>query len=141
MEKICSTCKVSKDVSEFYKNSRCRDGYANGCKQCTDACSTRWRQANGDKHECAKARRYAATKQLVVEYKSSRGCIVCGVTEPVCLDMHHLDPSQKETDPSNLIHCSYSRWLKEAEKCVVVCKNCHAMVHAGIITLNIGEPG
>jgi hypothetical protein len=32
--KICRQCKISKDLFEFYKSTRNRDGYENSCKTC-----------------------------------------------------------------------------------------------------------
>jgi hypothetical protein len=139
MEKLCGSCNITKNVSEFYKNSKRKDGLASGCKQCVDAASTKWRHANTKRHEQKKTERHTTTKSLVEQYKRERGCVVCGENNPVCLDMHHLDPSQKETHPSNLISVSYNRWLQEATKCVVVCRNCHAKLHAGVIILVIRD--
>ena len=141
MEKTCSTCKVTKNVSEFYKNSKRKDGFASGCKKCVDVASARWRSENQCRHYNRKSDRHAKNKLLVEQYKRERGCIVCGENTPVCLDLHHLDPAQKEAHPSQFIGVSYKRWLGEAEKCVVICSNCHRKVHAGIITLDIGELG
>ena len=32
--KICSKCKIEKDLDDFYKNKITKDGYQNTCKQC-----------------------------------------------------------------------------------------------------------
>lgn len=34
--KTCSVCNQEKDESEFRKQSSCRDGYKNKCKNCDD---------------------------------------------------------------------------------------------------------
>ena len=51
----------------------------------------------------------------------------------VALSLHHIDPAQK--DPN--FHCfrgwSWRRVLREIAKCVLVCNNCHAAIHAGVI--------
>jgi len=32
--KVCSKCKKEKNIEEFVKNRRCKDGYRNPCKEC-----------------------------------------------------------------------------------------------------------
>jgi len=65
------------------------------------------------------------------DYKSSRGCFFCPETTYVCLDLHHLDPSKKDINPSKAM--SRDQFLEEASKCIVVCSNCHRKLHAGIL--------
>lgn len=44
-EKKCTVCKEVKPMSEFYKDSRCRDGCYTKCKKCHAAAVKKW-QAN-----------------------------------------------------------------------------------------------
>lgn len=41
-KKICSKCKIEKDVCEFYKNKQTKDGIYSSCKRC----KLKWRQEN-----------------------------------------------------------------------------------------------
>jgi hypothetical protein len=50
------------------------------------------------------------------------------------LELHHSDPSVKEDHPS-LLRTSWDRWLTEAQKCIILCCNCHRKVHAGILKI------
>jgi predicted HNH restriction endonuclease len=77
--------------------------------------------------------RMAAKRQEIAEWKRVRGCSVCGETEPWVLDMHHLDPTEKETQPAQ--SATLKTFLKEADKCVLLCSNCHRKVHAGVLRL------
>ncbi|MCK9543603.1 MAG: endonuclease VII domain-containing protein [Novosphingobium sp.] len=36
-QKICSKCKVPKDLNEFHKRKSSKDGYDHHCKECTNA--------------------------------------------------------------------------------------------------------
>jgi hypothetical protein len=64
------------------------------------------------------------------------GCIRCGESEYVALDFHHIDPNIKESNVSKLLAgASTKRMLKEIEKCVVICANCHRKLHAGLWSL------
>jgi hypothetical protein len=66
----------------------------------------------------------------IQEYKQHCSCLFCGETEPVCLDFHHLSGTEKEFNISwNNQHVNILDVLKELEKCVVLCSNCHRKIH------------
>ena len=64
--------------------------------------------------------------------KNSLSCAICSENDPIAIDLHHLDPSAKEA----LVYTkaahgqSWSNVVKEFEKCVALCSNCHRKVHA-----------
>ena len=66
-------------------------------------------------------------------------CIKCGYNKySGALDFHHGDSSKKDFSLSVKGLCySWNTVVKEAEKCVLLCKNCHAEVGAGRIKLKI----
>jgi hypothetical protein len=52
------------------------------------------------------------------------------------LQFHHRDPSAKIQTISRLIRNSgFSTAVKEAEKCTLLCANCHAELHDGLLTI------
>ena len=61
-------------------------------------------------------------------------CVVCGYKKYAgALDFHHTDPKAK-TFALSVKGLSYS-WdslVREARKCVLVCKNCHTEIEAGL---------
>lgn len=58
-------------------------------------------------------------------------CIVCGYSKYTCsLDFHHIDPLLKDVKFANMRNWSWHRTKKEIKKCVLLCKNCHAAIHA-----------
>lgn len=60
-------------------------------------------------------------------YKRERGCVNCEEDDPICLEFHHIDPSQKEI---NIAQCTSRRSaLKEIEKCEILCLKCHDTLH------------
>ena len=66
---------------------------------------------------------------------------MCGYSEVnQALAFHHLDPSQKEFSISSKTkssgRISWGRIKRELDKCVLLCSNCHAGVHAGAIDLD-----
>ena len=70
-------------------------------------------------------------KTKLVEYKGEK-CQCCGYNRCIrALEFHHLDPSQKDFTISGKSK-SFETLKKEADKCILVCSNCHKEIHAGI---------
>ena len=90
-------------------------------------------------YRCTKCRceavgaRRKKLKLLLVEYKGNK-CERCGYDKCVdALDFHHLDPLQKEFGLSHKgLTRSIDKLKAEADKCILVCANCHREIHAGI---------
>ena len=66
--------------------------------------------------------------------KLTRGCDRCGYNKCAqALEWHHPNGDKKQ-DPSNILsngnETAYRRYLEEAEKCELLCANCHREVHA-----------
>jgi hypothetical protein len=131
--KYCCGCEQSKPIVEFRKRSNSKDGLASRCKNCADIGAEDWRQRNLQKRKTQSAALVRATQIKFNEWRQNKGCLCCGENTPVCLDLHHLDPSMKEGNPSKFVKYGWKRLMEEAEKCVVVCRNCHAKIHAGLI--------
>jgi hypothetical protein len=64
-------------------------------------------------------------------------CALCGFAECLAaLQFHHVDPSTKSFALSREgVTRSLARARKDAEKCVLLCANCHAKVEAGLAQL------
>lgn len=133
---ICSKCKQEKPETEFTKDKSKRTGFCWWCKSCN---AIRARDKSTPEHAARKrasAARYQTNKQQLDAWKSERGCCMCAENDAVCLDLHHLDPTQKEMNVSSVIsRRTWDRVLTEIAKCVVICSNCHRKLHAGTVTL------
>jgi len=44
--KICATCKIEKEITEFHKNCDTKDGYVNKCKTCVQEYDVVYRQSD-----------------------------------------------------------------------------------------------
>ncbi|HVZ75911.1 MAG TPA: HNH endonuclease signature motif containing protein [Candidatus Paceibacterota bacterium] len=64
-------------------------------------------------------------------------CIACGYKKYAgALDFHHIDPNKKSFALSvKGLSYSWESLVAEAKKCVLVCKNCHTEIEAGIIKI------
>lgn len=61
-------------------------------------------------------------------------CQVCGHTKTHNLSFHHKDPLNKKFEISGMrLTYSIAKLIMEAEKCNVVCRNCHGDIHHGNI--------
>lgn len=59
-------------------------------------------------------------------------CLRCGFDAfASALDVHHPDPSIKDPGFQAMRYWKWERVAKEIKSCVLLCKNCHAGVHAG----------
>lgn len=79
-----------------------------------------------------KERKRVELQRQIFEYKAmGGGCERCGETNPVCLEFHHLDESEKKYSVGRLISNtpSIETVMNEVEKCQLLCRNCHRQVH------------
>lgn len=57
-------------------------------------------------------------------------CIRCLNTFPdCCYDFHHLDPTIKDKKISGIMRLDIKKLWEELEKCILLCANCHRIVH------------
>lgn len=118
--KKCNQCGLEKPGTEFYmKSERGKKGIGNFCKV------------------CASGKVVARYKSYKLSYLALKGgcCQVCGFDKyEGALEFHHVDPAEKDDSIAKMMrHPSSPKVLAELEKCVLVCSNCHRMIHAGII--------
>lgn len=73
-------------------------------------------------------------KKKLIEYKGGE-CENCGYNRcEQALDFHHRDPKKKDFDIGSNSY-SFDKMKKEADKCALLCANCHREVHAGLINV------
>ena len=79
-------------------------------------------------------------KRLAVEYKGGK-CERCSYNKSIeALDFHHLDPAEKEFGLSNKgLTRSWEKTKMELDKCVLLCANCHRLLHWAIKQAEVNE--
>ena len=72
-----------------------------------------------------------ANRRWFATYKKTLSCIECGQNHPATLDFHHVIHDKDHRKVNDLVSDGHSRVriLKEIAKCVVLCSNCHRIVH------------
>ena len=72
------------------------------------------------------AKRRNRRKHHLNNYKTKKGCAVCGYNAQGCaLDFDHLDRKTKLASVSRLTLGSLKKLFDEIRKCQVLCRNCH----------------
>lgn len=117
-EKTCSTCGVTKALTEFYRNHKQPDGHLKHCKTCFKA-----------KYGEGIAARSKQCRKALQDIKMARGCADCGYNKhPAALQFDHL-PEHVKLMQVSMMGTGVRKERLEAEiaKCEVVCANCHAV--------------
>lgn len=66
----------------------------------------------------------------VFKFYGGRRCMGCGYTSPLPVyELHHHDQAGKETNVSQIMHHSWAKVEEELHKCILVCANCHRVLH------------
>ncbi|MBI4065995.1 hypothetical protein HY412_02285 [Candidatus Kaiserbacteria bacterium] len=69
------------------------------------------------------------------EYKKERGCSRCGIKDPRVLDFHHKKGEDKLfTIGGFRREVGFGKLTEEIAKCIIVCANCHRILHDEIKT-------
>lgn len=122
-EKLCSTCRRTKTVSEFHASNR-RAGCVikkgtyiqSRCKSCQGKDKAKYRKRN---------------KEFLGRIKLSRGCLECGYNKcAAALDFHHTKVKNFSLSSSRASQASFSDLEREIKNCIILCANCHRERHA-----------
>jgi hypothetical protein len=112
--RFCQKCKSDVKTENFYQR-RGKENSSPYCKPCTNEQTIE---------------RKRKLKSQMIEYKGG-SCVRCGYDKyQGALEFHHLDPKEKDFNPSHLKKYSFDDRIKsELDKCILVCSNCHREIH------------
>ena len=103
----------------------CYKEYLGGHRQYKDVCPS-----------CRVSESRRNKKIELINYKGGK-CQICNYDRcKRVLQFHHIDPELKEFELSNSGTMNIEILKKEADKCILVCANCHGEIHEGLINLN-----
>ena len=141
---MCFGCKTIKDISDFYQNTRRRDGLQTYCIECEKKKNQERRdliiknkkeyyQKHADQFKRNQRARGQSIKKEVIAILGSK-CSCCGLEydgkNGAVFDCHHRDPAEKEFGIGSHQYIDPVLIREEVLKCDLVCKNCHASIHA-----------
>ena len=75
--------------------------------------------------------RHVSRKQELINLMGGK-CTMCGYNKNyAALDFHHVHPEEKSfpLDARHLSNCSVKSLIEEANKCILLCANCHRELH------------
>jgi len=76
--------------------------------------------------------RYKSAAREYIRELKSKGCSLCGYKKCLdALDFHHVNGAEKSAEIGRIKHIPGI--IRELEKCILVCANCHREIHAGQI--------
>ncbi|KKM20286.1 hypothetical protein LCGC14_1646980 [marine sediment metagenome] len=135
LRKNCLKC-VS--LGESAQKCFSRDGEKVKCEVCNKTYIYKRGTHNCNTFRCCSCKnieRQRKAKIKCVEYKGGK-CINCGFNKYMsALVFHHVNPKNKEFRIAKWRIISWNRIKKELNKCILLCANCHAGIHAGHIKL------
>jgi len=113
-ERFCPKCKMMVKTENF-NDRRGRKNSSVYCKPCTTIQTVN---------------RMRKLKQQMVDYKGGC-CQKCGYDKYLgALEFHHINPEEKDFNPSHLKKYSFDERIKEElDKCLLLCANCHRETH------------
>ena len=114
--KICTKCKRELSIDQFYWRNKAKGIRRADCKDC---------------HNGYVKIKYQERQNKIEEFKSQLKCAKCGEMRGYVLDLHHLNPEEKDRTVSRMISNNASDEIiqKEINKCIVLCSNCHREFH------------
>jgi 5-methylcytosine-specific restriction endonuclease McrA len=81
----------------------------------------------------AVTRRHQLIRRTLIEWAGG-ACALCGYDRcVVSLHFHHVDPATKSIEMTMASGKSLATRRAEAQKCVLLCANCHGEVEAGLV--------
>lgn len=127
--KKCSVCKVVKQLDNFSWKNKKEGRKQSCCVECQRKAVNKHYENNKVyyKTKASKRRKIVKDRAAAAKHDMKKdGCILCPEKFYYAIDMHHIDPNEKEDIISRL---SEAKLRKELKKCVPLCANCHRKLH------------
>jgi hypothetical protein len=118
----CVTCKKEYVRKKLDHNS------THCSKKCSD--KDKWRryyERNPSFHKTRKTLAVQESKDFVDGFKTK--CSRCGIEDKRVLDFHHLRDKVQSVGSLRVGGYSKERIIAEIEKCILLCANCHRILH------------
>lgn len=106
----------------------CRNKYFSGEK------SFAWKGGYNKEKRFAQMREAEKTRRIIYKKQAvdmmGGKCVVCGYSSCLAaLEFHHVNPQTKNKSIKDMICGKWNRIKQELVGCVLLCANCHRMIH------------
>lgn len=131
----CSRCgveaKTYEELNLFNKDKRLPYERTSTCKKCCGIKHNKWMKDNRTKLSVWRKEDLKNKQDRLAEHIGGRRCEHCGFehTSFAPFDFHHKVPEEKDVSISDAICRSWTNLIKEVEKCILLCSNCHRIEH------------
>ena len=125
--KICSKCKIPKELEDFPINRTKKDGRAHICKKCQNEYVRQHYKKNKKQYYDRNIRRKNEAREYVINFKKNGKCGRCPEHRWWVLDFHHTN--NKKDYITRLFSYGIDTVKREIEKCELLCANCHRDLH------------
>ena len=120
MVKLCFCCQKEFPI-KLFQTQPGKKTYKN-CRPCRSS---------------SESARKIKLKEQCVSYKGGQ-CSVCGYKKCLsALEFHHVDPKEKKYSISKARGRKFENLKDELDKCVLLCRNCHAETHYLLFEQNL----
>jgi superfamily II helicase len=130
--KMCSRCKIEKELSSFSARKRSKDGKQPVCRECVKTTNKEYYRVTPQLNEQRRA--WKTKENLLVrahlyQHVLNNPCVDCGETDPIVLEFDHVR-GQKEFNIGSAVRNgkTLAQVIDEISKCDVRCANCHKRV-------------
>lgn len=134
--KTCNKCNENREDDDFFFKIKSKNRRKNICRFCERVYKVAYYNRNKEEYKLKNKKQWDSLKALIQENKTP--CIVCGESEKICLDYHHLGNKDFTLSQGHKTG-SIKKIREEIAKCIILCSNCHRKFHGGIINVNVAQ--
>lgn len=130
----CGCGEIIKSKDRYGRNKYYVNGHNGRKHKAPTQYKKEWNIKNKEQKQAYKTIYGRKRKEQLIELKGGE-CVSCGIKyngeNSAIFDLHHRDKKEKSfvLNTSTLINYKWEKILTEAEKCDLMCSNCHRLYH------------
>jgi hypothetical protein len=125
----CKGCEKHLSIEEFSYKNKATGKRNSKCRNCHCIYRKKHYEENRKWYIDLSAIRKQEKIKWWKEYKKLYSCKECGENHPACICFHHHNDNKEANVSKLVLDGSIEALLKEIEKCIPLCANCHAKIH------------